>query len=190
MSAEFAESIPPFFEHELKDISVHFNQLVSDRMTVHEKRASGLIDEIKKAASEIFEIPYAETSGGGVFIENRKPYWVKQSWKSSFVPIPDNIIDSIVPAKVRTKRIKERLSRQAEDLSLSNVENLSWVTLQNLDDTFRKFSKEFDIKLQSIIDTTERALIEAIKKSREHQSDTADQLSVLKQKAEKISVIA
>jgi GTPase Era involved in 16S rRNA processing len=190
VSAEFAESIPPFFEHELKEISRQFNQLVSDRMAVHESRAALLIEEIKKAASEIFEIPYTGNAGTAAFIEARKPYWVKQSWKSSFVPIPDNLIDSIVPSAMRTKRIKERLKRQADDLSLSNVENLSWVTLQNLDDTFRKFTKEFDTKLQRIIDATEGAITETMKRSREHQSDTSEQVMWLKQKTEKISLIS
>jgi len=158
-------------------------------MALHESRAAMLIEEIKKAASEIFEIPYTGSTGTAAFIETRKPYWVKQSWKSSFVPIPDNLIDSIVPSAMRTKRIKERLKRQAEDLSLSNVENLSWVTLQNLDDTFRKFTKEFDTKLQRIIDATEGALTEAMTRSREHQSDTSKQVMLLKQKTEKISAI-
>lgn len=190
VSEEFADSIPPFFEHELKDISLQFNQLVSDRMKVHEKRAADLIEEVKKAASEIFEIPYTNSAENAVFSETRKPYWVKHSWKSSFVPIPDNLIDSIVPAAVRTKRIRERLVRQAEDLSLSNVENLSWVTLQNLDDTFRRFTKESDKKLQDIIDITEGALTEAVKRKDEHQSDISGKLLLLKQKIEEISEIA
>lgn len=189
VSAEFAESIPPFFEHELKDISRQFNQLVSDRMAVHENRAVLLIEEIKKAASEIFEIPYTGSTGNMGFIEARKPYWVKHRWKSSFVPIPDNLIDSIFPSAIRTERIKKRLKRQAEELSLSNVENLSWVTLQNLDDTFRKFTKEFDTKLQRIIDATEGALTEAMMRRKDHQSVTSEQILLLNHKIEKISII-
>jgi GTPase SAR1 family protein len=189
VSAEFAESIPLFFDHELREMSEYFSKLVSERMSVHEGRNANLIEEIKKAASEIFEIPYTAGSSCNEMVVTKKPYWVKHSWNSSFIPLPENFIDSIVPGKIRTRRIKARLTRQAGDLSMANVENLSWVTLLNLDETFRKFTTEFDKKLHDVIHATEGALLETIRRSVEHRQGTSEELKKIKQDIESLSAV-
>ncbi len=184
---EFALSIPPFFEHELKEVSKYFSDAVSERMTVHEKRAADLIDEVKSAAADIFEIPYERSDEKIVLIENRKPYWVKHNWSASFIPVPDDLVDALLPRKMLIKKITRNMQRLAKDLATGNVENLSWVTLQNLDDTFRKFTGEFDNKLKAAIEATEGALLEAMKRSNEQETGSAAELDDLKKRIESVT---
>lgn len=170
---EFSESIPLFFEQELGAMSRTFNELVDSRMSLHEKGACDLVESVKSAASEIFEIPLHKTEGKFSLAETKKPYWVTHSWSSSFIPVPEDFFDRVLPRKIRIKRITERLVRQADYLALTNVENLRWNTRLNMDETFRKFSREFDERFDSAVEATEKALSAALK-WREDNEDSID----------------
>jgi seryl-tRNA synthetase len=87
------------------------------------------------------------------------------------------------------KKITNNMHRLAKDLATGNVENLSWVTLQNLDDTFRKFTSEFDARLKAAIEATEGALLEAMKRSEEQESGSAAELEDLKKRIESVTCL-
>jgi seryl-tRNA synthetase len=103
------------------------------------------------------------------------------------IPVPDDLIDALLPRKMLIKKITKNMHRLAKDLATGNVENLSWVTLQNLDDTFRKFTSEFDNKLKGAIEATEGALLEAMKRSEEHETGSAVELENLKKRIESVT---
>jgi lipoate-protein ligase A len=54
------------------------------------------------------------------------------------------------------------------------VENLRWVTLQNLDQTFRKFTSTLKVKMEETLRSTVGA-IEAAKKKREEHESSVDE---------------
>ncbi|RPI93363.1 MAG: Dynamin family protein, partial [Spirochaetales bacterium] len=61
-----ANAIPVFFERELGEMSRSFDGRVSESLSAHGRKADDLIEAVRKAASEIFDIPYrpGESTGG------------------------------------------------------------------------------------------------------------------------------
>ena len=97
-----------------------------------------LIESIRKAAAELFDIPYHTPNGERVYEPVRKPYWVEHDWDSSFSPVSAEIIGRFLPQSLRENRVRDRLKKQIDPLVIRNLENLRWETWQNIDAAFRE----------------------------------------------------
>ncbi len=185
----FSEAIPVFFEHELGELSRFFDRRVAEIIAHHRSRADSIIDSVRKSASDIFDIRYrAQMNTEGIeFV--REPYWVLHQWKSSLVPVPDELIDRLLPKKMRDRRIRKRLEKQIGALVLNNVENLRWSTLQNLDVTFRKFISDIEERFVDIIGVTRDAIGAALEKRRNYSELIAGEVSRLEKFASKLYYI-
>jgi GTPase Era involved in 16S rRNA processing len=159
-----AGAIPVFFERELGEMSRTFDRRVSESLLAHRQKADELIEAVRKAAAEIFDIPYHPGGTAGGLEMSQEPYWVTHRWHSSLVPIPDEWVDRIMPYRTRLKRIRRRINHQINDLVMFNVENLRWATLQNLDTTFRRFASELDSRLGDTVDATRGAIVAAMER--------------------------
>ncbi|RPI96631.1 MAG: Dynamin family protein, partial [Spirochaetales bacterium] len=159
-----ANAIPVFFERELGEMSRSFDGRVSESLSAHGRKADDLIEAVRKAASEIFDIPYRPGESTGGLETAQEPYWVTHRWHSSLVPIPEEWVDRIMPYRTRFKRIRKRINQQINDLVMFNVENLRWATLQNLDTTFRRFAAELDSRLGDTINATRGAIVAAMER--------------------------
>ena len=83
-----ADEIPVWFERELGRITSMMDKEVAARLKDHEQRADELTESIRKAAAELFDIPYHPPNGEYAYEPVKKPYWVEHCWDSSFSPIP------------------------------------------------------------------------------------------------------
>jgi hypothetical protein len=146
----------------------------------HEHRADELIESIRKAASELFEIPYHAPKGERVYKPDRKPFWVSHAWESSFSPISSEVIERILPGTIRASRARDRLKKQIDTLVIRNLENLRWETLQNIDAAFRKFSTDLDTNLGLTIEATHGAVRSALAQRKQHGESVADRIGDLK----------
>ncbi len=182
-----AEAIPGFFEHELGAFSREFDRHVTDVLRPHQTRADELIEAVRKAAAELFEIPYHAPESSEVFEEMSQPYWVTRKWNTSFNPIPVGALDWFLPGSLKRTVTVRRLMKQVEDLVVHNVENLRWATLQNLDRAFRRFTSALDRRLAETIDATHGAVKTAVKRRQEHSNEIDDDLSMLENSLEELA---
>jgi GTP-binding protein EngB required for normal cell division len=180
-------SIPAFFEHELAAMSQLFDTRVSGLLQFHQYKANDLIEAVRSAAAEIFEIPYHPGERTRYFELNPEPYWVTHQWDDSLSPIPPEWIDRLLPRRIRENRIHRRLLRLIHLLIQRNVENLRWATLQNLDNTFRRFTVEFDQRLQDTINATQGAIKTTILKRSEQVDKISEEIMLLKKSATELS---
>ena len=175
-----AEAIPAWFEHELGTVSARMDGEITALLENHEHRADELIESIRKAASELFEIPYHAPKGERVYKPDRKPFWVEHAWESSFSPISSEVIERILPGTIRASRARDRLKKQIDTLVIRNLENLRWETLQNIDAAFRKFSTDLDANLALTIEATHGAICSALSARKQHEENVADRILDLK----------
>jgi small GTP-binding protein len=166
-----AAAIPELFERELGDMSRIFDRYVTEVLQPHQERAENLIGEIRRAAAELFAIPYHAPDTKDVFQMKRRPYWVVHKWPSSLSTIPLEWMDNLLPLAIRRSRIMKRLEQQVESLVCQNVENLRWETLQNLNATFRQFASGIKEQLRLTLAATQGA-IQAAWEKRQNQADT------------------
>jgi len=176
-----AEAIPAWFEHELGTISAKTDKEITALLKNHEQHADELIESIRKAASELFDIPYHAPKGERVYQSARKPFWVEHAWENSFSPISSEVIERFLPGTIRVSRARDRLKKQIDALVRRNLENLRWETLQNIDTAFRKFSTELDTNLALTIEATHGAVRSALAQRKQYGENVADRIVDLKE---------
>ena len=181
-------AIPPFYEHELGETTAAIEQEVASLLQSHQRRADDLIESIRLAAQDLFDIPYRAPESARVFSMRQEPYWVsRKGWESTFSPITKELLDRALPRAMREKRIRGRLDKQIAYLAVRNAENLRWATLQNIDTTFRQFARELDEDLAETIDATQGAITAAYRKRKEHLNETAADLARLQQASAEVA---
>ncbi len=181
-----AEAIPAWFEHELGTLSAKVDGEITALLKNHEQRADELIESIRKAASELFDMPYHAPKGERVYTSERKPFWVEHAWESSISPISSEGVERFLPGTIRASRARDRLKRQIDTLVVRNLENLRWETLQNIDTAFRKFSTDLDTNLTLTIEATHGAVRSALAQRKQHGESVADRIMELKKTSTEI----
>ncbi|MEJ2718153.1 MAG: Dynamin family protein, partial [Deltaproteobacteria bacterium] len=173
-----AEEVTSFFQNSAEESSRKFGLHVTDTLRPHQQRADDLIERIRKAAAELFEISYRAPDSSRAFEMKRRPHWVLRKRVPALpIVIPEETLDRLLPATVRITRLKKRLSRQIETLVRHNVENLRWATLQNLNDAFRRFGLSLDQRFEETIAATHGAIQVAYVRRKEHAEAIADDVS-------------
>jgi len=183
------KALPVFFERELGEMSQVFNVRVTEVLQPHQRRADELIETIRKTAAELFEIPYRAPESSGAFEMTRQPYWTTQQRRSFMNPIPEGAIYKLLPPRIRKLRIKKYLTEEIEFMVFQNVENLRWVTLQNLNQAFRRFSLKLAELLQETITATHGAIQEASAKRLEQSQAVAEELELFETVSAKLENI-
>jgi hypothetical protein len=164
-----AEEVTAFFQTSAEDVSRNFGLSVTQTLRPHQQRADELIELIRKAAAQLFDIPYHAPDSSEAFEMKRRPHWVLRKRVPTLpIVVPDEALDKLLPAAMRMARLKKRLSRQIDTLVRHNVENLRWATLQNLNDAFRRFGLTLDQRFQETIAATHGAIEAAFAKRKEH----------------------
>ena len=171
-----AEAIPGFFEHEVGIATGVFSKNMADIFRPHQSRADELIDSVRQAAADLFDVPYHAPESSGAYQVVEQPYWVTQQWAASFSPIPQGFADRLMPAGRRRARVAKRLMDQIDDLVMRNVENLRWSTYQNLDKAFRRFQTELDARLGETMAATRGAIIAAMEKRKQRSEDVSQEI--------------
>ncbi|MDO9035828.1 MAG: dynamin family protein [Methanoregula sp.] len=184
-----ADAIPAWFERELGRISAMMDQEIAARLKDHEQRADDLIESIRKAAAELFDIPYHAPRGERAYEPVRKPYWVEHDWDSSFSPVSAEVIGRFLPKSLRESLARDRLKKQIDMLVIRNLENLRWATIQNIDTAFRKFSSDLDTNLGLTIDATQGAIRLALEERTRHEENVAGRIDELKKTATDIQCV-
>ncbi|MBI4528906.1 MAG: dynamin family protein [Deltaproteobacteria bacterium] len=177
-----AEQIPAFFEEELKSFSGAIGQRVSETLQAHQERADRLSEGIRQTAAELFEIPYHAPDSLTAFEKVHEPYWVTYNWDTSLGDLPVEAVEHFLPARIRMRRFRRRISKDIETLVVRNVENIRWATLQNLDQSFRQYSAVLDERLKVTVEATHGAIQAAHLQRKERAETVQSEIKRLEQK--------
>ena len=173
-----AEEVTSHFQTSAEEVSRNFGLHVTETLRPHQQRADGLIERIRQAAAQLFEISYHAPDSSEAFVMKRRPHWVLRKRVPTLpIVIPEEALDRLLPAGIRITRLKKRLSRQIDTLVRHNVENLRWATLQNLNDAFGRFGLTLDQRFEQTIAATHGAAHAAYVKRKEHAAAIAEDVS-------------
>lgn len=164
-----AVAIEAAFDQAREELIRSFSADVNAAFATHHRRFEELINDVRKAAADIFEIQFHQVSEDSPFELTNDPYWVTQHIHESLIPDPGGIIDYLLPRSLRRARLRERVVKRTNKLVLRNTSNLHWALLQSINDTFRKAGSQFEDQLSAAIQTT-RAVIEATLERRRARS--------------------
>jgi GTP-binding protein EngB required for normal cell division len=194
-----AEEVVSFFQTASEDESLKIKRHVTETLQPHQQRADELIERVRKAAAQLFEISYHAPDSSEAFETKSRPYWVQKKQVPSLpIVIPEEELDKLLvkvhsklhskfhqskllakllPENMMKNRRKKRLYRQIDSLVTSNVENLRWATLQNVRDAFQRFGLVLDQRFQDTIAATHGAIHAAYVKRKERSEAIADELA-------------
>ena len=169
----FSEAIAVFFEHEFGLMTEYFKVKRDEVLIRHQQRLDGLMDTIRKAASELFEIPYTHHDVFTPLKIVQKPYWVTHKWSSSLNPVPQTLSDKFFSVKQRRARAIKRLMEQIDKLLVPNVENVRWSIFQTVEREFILFGNILDRQFEDTVSATHGAIQASLKKRKEHAEEIA-----------------
>lgn len=169
MADVVADEVPA----ELEATAGVMDRELGGRLRVHQENAARLIGSVRTAAAEVFEIPYRVPEAEHRFETQSRAWWVRRDWSMSpLVPIPPELVERALPHGLRERRIRGRLGQQADHLVRSNVENLRWATLQDLDAAIRRYGAELDGGLADAVAATRGAIAAAVEARERHDEGT------------------
>ncbi len=158
IQAALAEVIPGYFERRTNRTTELFRQRMTQILQPHQQRADELIESVRKAAVNLFDLPDQAPESQEAFRLAEQPYWVTHKWSSMLSPIHVGLLDKLLPVTVRQKRILDRLLEQVNELVAKNVENLRWVIFQSIDQAFIQFGSMLDQRLADTVAATHGAI--------------------------------
>ena len=189
VQAALAEAIPGYFEHQTGLTTELFRKRMEEVLRPHQDRADELIEAIRRTAAELFDVPYHAPESGRAFEMVRQPYWVTHKWSSRLSPIPRGLVDRLLPAGVRKRRIQKRLIEQIDSLVISNVENLRWATYQSIDQTFARFGSALDGRLADTTAATHGAIRAAMDRRQQQSEAVSQEVSRLKTAVDELAKV-
>jgi GTPase Era involved in 16S rRNA processing len=137
-----------------------FSADANSSFSAHQRRLEQLINDVRRAAAEIFEVQFHRTLEDTAFELTNDPYWVTLHVRETLIPDPSGLVDRLLPGKLRQTRLRDRVISRTKELVLRNTGSLHWAILQSLNDTFRRADWQFEERLIDAIRAT-RAVIEA-----------------------------
>ncbi len=175
---QLAEGVTSFFQDSADEVTRSFGAHVTENLRPHQQRADELIESIRRAAAELFDIPYHAPESSEAFEMKRRPHWVLRKRVPTLpIVIPEEALDKLLPGKIRINRMKKHLSRQLDTLVGHNVENLRCATIQNLNDAFHRFALTLDQRFVETIAATHGAIEATYVRRREHAEVIADDVA-------------
>jgi GTP-binding protein EngB required for normal cell division len=146
-------------------------------------RVDALVDRVRQDAAEIFDVPLGPDTEHEAFELGEDPYWVTESTGATLIPDANRLIDRLLPATLRRRRLRRRMIRQADELIIRNAENLRWAILRGLDETFRKATAQFEERLDETIRATRGVIRDALARRQDQSFAVQPELNRLAEAA-------
>jgi hypothetical protein len=167
----FSGVIAGYFEHEFGLMTENFKEKRDVVLARHQQRVDGLIDTIRRAAAELFEIPYTLHGSFTPVKIMQKPYWVTHKWTSKLIPVPQSLSDRFFSSKKRREKVIKRVRGQIDELLVPNVENVRWSLFQTMDREFVLFGNTLDKQFEETVSATHGAIQASLTKRKEHNEE-------------------
>jgi hypothetical protein len=156
---------------------------------LHQQRSNQLIEQVRKIAAELFDIPYHAPSAGRSYTKFEVSGWSHDLFISDMDPLGQRISRKFFTRKFRHKRTVARLRAEVLKLVNQNVEQIGWALRRGLDESFRQFGAELFEQLDKTIVASRKAMEIALEKSASHSQKTASREISLKQSLGKLENI-
>ncbi len=156
-----SEVVPTVFNRELEKTAQQMDSHINSIIGSYQRQLIDLVETVRKAAADIFDIGYVRSYGEDILELKHKPFWVTEGWRINWSPLPENWIESLLPGKMRMRRLRKRLVEDIDAIISHNVGNLRWATVCNITDSFYSFGREMDRQIQRAIDSTGGAIAAA-----------------------------
>ena len=174
-----ADAMPIFFDSKLSETARDLRTALAQILTAHQSRMDDLVNAVRRAAANLFDVPFHDANTADGFQLGPEPYWVTQEARTVLIPSAASLLVRLLPAGPRTRYQCRRLEQEIEHLVQRNVENLRWTALRGLNETFRRFSNELDRGLAQALAVTDGIIEAALERRRSSTEDTAPELARL-----------
>ena len=104
----------------------------------HQSRYSILVANVRRAASDILDVPSTPTLEAVAPAPARKPYWVGRAEVDDVGSLTMDGVFRLLPRPLRTRRRANKRRRAIERALMKNLTGLHWTAKQSIDDTFRQ----------------------------------------------------
>ncbi len=173
LSESLAKEVPGYFQHALTDMAHDVSSYIQGVLNERRDETDDLIVSIRKAAADIFDIPYRAPSASSVFKIDSRIYWDTHKWTPSYSPLPEGSLDRLLPARQRRRRLEKRWYSQVQALVEQNAETLRWEILQGLKKAFWSYRSSLDKRLSDTLYATHGAIRSALQRRKSHQEQVA-----------------
>lgn len=167
-------AIPRFFSPAMLNLSQLIREEATRILTLHQRRCNALIEQVRRTAADIFDIPYQAPAGESAYTAFAPP----STWNTSFLisdmdPLGQRLARKLMSKKFRRNRTVKRLRRQYPALIGQNIEQISWALRQSLDESFRRFDHELREQLKKTVHAAQDAVRIAMNRKMTHLHETA-----------------
>lgn len=183
------QEIPAFFAPAMREVADIIRTEATELLTLHQQRSNRLIEQVRKIAAELFDIPYHAPSVGRSYTKFEISGWSNDLFISDMDPLGQRLSRKFLTQKYRRKRTVKRLREEGLKLLNQNVEQINWALRRGLDESFRQFGVELSEQLEKTITATRKAMEVALSKSASQSHATASQEVKLKQTLGKLEKI-
>jgi len=174
-----AAQLPVFFAPALRQVDDAIRRQATEILALHQKRCEQLIERVRKAAAELFNVPYHAPLVERVYAHFEPPSWSQDLFISDMDPIGQKISRKLMPRRFRHRRTVQRLREQTQKLLNENTEQMNWALRRGLDESFRRYGFQLDEQLDKVITATRAAMDIALQKKSNRQQQIEDQISLL-----------
>lgn len=184
------KELPAFFAPAMRRVDDAIRQQAVNVLSGHQKRCDQLIEQVRKTAAELFNIPYHAPLVDRVYAHFDPPGWSQDLFISDLDPLGQKLSRKLVPRKFRHRRTVERLREQTQKLINENTEQVNWALRRGLDESFRRFGFQLDAQLDKVIEATRTAMNLALQKKSSRQQQLEGQISSLEATVAKLQTLA
>lgn len=153
-----ARAVAALFDTAQADLTSAADRYADELLRVHVEQTAILINKVRQAAADLFEVPFQSVTIRDPFLVQREPLLVKQPVVTSFTVAALEWIEHFLPASLRIKRLERRLDEDIQALAARNVENLRWAIRQNMDQVFRMFQAQMETHIAESTQAIQRAI--------------------------------
>ncbi len=176
-----AYEIPVFFAPAMRKVADIVRAEATELLTLHQQRGNRLIEQVRKIAAELFDIPYHAPSVGRSYTMFEVSDWSNDLFISDMDPLGQRISRKFLTQKYRRKRTVNRLREEGHKLLSQNVEQINWSLRRGLDENYRQFGAELTDQLEKTITATRKAMEVALQRSESQVHETASREIKLQQ---------
>jgi hypothetical protein len=185
-----ADVVPSLFDTAQSDMTSAVDRFADELLQVHVERTDALINRIRQAAADLFEVPFQSVTIRDPFQVPREPLMVKYQVVTSFAIAALEWIEHFLPPSLRAKRFARRVEEDIQALAARNVENLRWAIRQNLDDVFRRFQSKMESHITQALQTIRGAIEAAQERQRSRVNASGPEVARLTGYRDRLAQVA
>lgn len=180
-------AVPAYFDDAFQACLQKFGGMIEDVLARHACRVDDIVNDVRKKAADLFDVPFVRSAGPGPLRLRQEPYWVARPGNETLISLPASLVTRALPRALRQRRMRQQLGDGVTMLAQRNVENLRWAMRQGIDETFRKFGVLVRERTASAREATQGAVEAAANRRAAQADEVAGALSQLRQAREDLA---